>query len=514
MVTRRSVLMGVAGLPLCAGLLSSRVYAQSAPSGFNYYISPTGSDSNSGTSASPWAITSLTPGSKNYANIAGHTIGLLPGTYDVSAFPVSAYTTKLTIPPGTASAPTVIQSVTPRAAILVCDPATSGYIGGGAVIGNGCNGVGMTTTPEYITIDGLTIVGGTTAPTSPMCGVSFAGSAPETCQGLVIQNCEIYNFLNPSGAINIGLIVFGTGPVGAIVRNCELHDCYTVGVPRNSHDNSSGVHDYSNLVTVENCTIYGCNNGIYQKNQNVTPPPDGMTIRNCYFYAGAGMGPALAGFNNAFGTTPPYRPLNVYNNVFEGMSGIYYNANDGVEGLQASTNFYNNTVYLTQATCLGIWLPTAAAYTAGVRVSIYNNILAGGSTDPSHGAVTLGPTYGAWAVCNYNNYPSNPEFGVTTADNIYPTSLLSLASWRAVAGLPDAQSLDGDPGFVGSITAGSGASQYQLSASSPCRSAGRVTGVSTGANIDMGAWGGTSSIGCDFASTTADPSSPLLINVT
>lgn len=514
MVTRRSVLMGVAGLPLYAGLLSSEVYAQSAPSGFDYYISPTGSDSNSGTSASPWAITSLTPSSKNYSNIAGHTIGLLPGTYDVSTFPVSAYMTKLTLPAGTASSPTVIQSVTPRAAIVVCDPAVGGYIGGGAVIGNGCNGIGNATTPEYITIDGLTIVGGSTAPTSPMSGVSFAGLTSQTCQGLVIQNCEIYNFLNPSGAVNIGLVAFGTGPVGAIVRNCELHDCYTVGVSRSSHSNSSGVHDYSNLVTVENCTIYGCNNGIYQKNQNATPPPDGMTIRNCYIYAGAGMGPALAGFNNAYGNSPPYRPLNVYNNVFEGMSGVYYDSNGGLAGLQSNVNFYNNTVYLTSNASFGSWIPTAAAYAAGVRASIYNNILAGSSTDSNHGAVTLGPVYGAWTVCNYNCYPTNPRFGLSTADNVYPTSLLSLAAWQAVAGLPDTQSVDGDPGFVGSITAGGGASQYQLSASSPCRNAGRVSGLSSGANIDMGAWGGTSSVGCDFASTTADPSSPLLIKVT
>ena len=63
-------------------LASSRAYS-SQPSGttFDYYVSTTGSDSNAGTLASPWAITAI---NTKQATYAGKRVGLLPGTYDVS----------------------------------------------------------------------------------------------------------------------------------------------------------------------------------------------------------------------------------------------------------------------------------------------------------------------------------------------------------------------------------------------------------------------------------------------
>ena len=54
---------------------------------FNFYVSPTGSDSNPGTLTQPWAITSLMLISRNSNNVSncnktsGQRIGFLPGTY-------------------------------------------------------------------------------------------------------------------------------------------------------------------------------------------------------------------------------------------------------------------------------------------------------------------------------------------------------------------------------------------------------------------------------------------------
>src|SRR6185312_8312991 len=59
------------------------VASSSAGQTFDFYISTTGSDSNAGTLASPWAITSLTRTSGNRSAIAGKRIGLLPGTYGI-----------------------------------------------------------------------------------------------------------------------------------------------------------------------------------------------------------------------------------------------------------------------------------------------------------------------------------------------------------------------------------------------------------------------------------------------
>jgi hypothetical protein len=497
MITRRSVLIGFAGLPFGAALLSSRALAQSASNQFDYYISPAGNDSNPGTSSQPWSINAINTRQSTYA---GKSVGLLDGTYDLSALPATSVGTKLAVASGTANSPTVIQSVNPRAAILSCSTSAAGYVAM-PMIGNGVNGVGATGTPQYITLRALTLMGGSASP------VSFAGTNPKSCYGLVIDSCEIYNVVNPSGAINIGCICLGTGPMGALITNCLLHDCYTNGVARSTHSNSSGVHDYANGTIVQNCTIYNCNNGIYQKNQHATPPPDGMIIRNNYILAGsAGMGIALCGFNNAYGTSPPYAPLNVYNNVFENVI-LYNNANDGVDGLQADLNFYNNTVYASTSTNLGCWIPSAAAYAAGVRVSVYNNILVTAAMDSERGSLTLGPSYGAWRVCNYNCYPSSPAFGVSTADTTVPSSLISLAQWQGVAGGPDRNSMTGNPGFVGPMAAAAGPNQYQLGATSACRGAGRVGGTASGAAVDAGAWGGATSIGHSFA---AAPMAPVL----
>lgn len=75
-------LAGVGAIGRAVGSVGSGV-AQT----FDYYISPTGSDSNTGSLASPWAMTSLslvTINANNVANckaMAGKRVGCLPGTY-------------------------------------------------------------------------------------------------------------------------------------------------------------------------------------------------------------------------------------------------------------------------------------------------------------------------------------------------------------------------------------------------------------------------------------------------
>ncbi|HJS89974.1 MAG TPA: hypothetical protein VJ738_08435 [Steroidobacteraceae bacterium] len=88
-VTRRDLLK-VGGVVIPAAMLlppwrSARAQTAAAP--FDFYVSPTGSDSNPGTVAEPWAITSLMLIARNPYNVAncnatsGKRIGFLPGTY-------------------------------------------------------------------------------------------------------------------------------------------------------------------------------------------------------------------------------------------------------------------------------------------------------------------------------------------------------------------------------------------------------------------------------------------------
>ncbi|HET9109089.1 MAG TPA: hypothetical protein VFN79_18075 [Steroidobacteraceae bacterium] len=518
-MNRRELLVGGAvGAALIAARRASGIVLLSGHSpgttAFDYYISTTGSDSNPGTLASPWALTSLTTSSANYSKIAGSTIGILNGTYDISTWSPSAYSAKLTIPAGLSSTqPTVIQAVNARAVTLKSDPGASGYVSG-SVIGNGANGTGSHQICQYITLDGLIITGGTTVPASGVSGVTFTGVSPQDSPGIVIQNCEISWFINPSGAVNIGCITWGTGPTGWLIHNCCLHDCYVSGTARYEHDNASGVHDYAGFGTVEYCSIYGCNNAVYQKNQASTPPPQGDVVRYCYIHPGAGIGLSLAGFNNSGGTTPPYQAQLFYNNIMENAPP-YDDTNTGANFLQSPTTFSNNTVVWTyprqvaDTLSFGYWVgPTTGA--PWKFVTFDNNIgyMSGGAApgkDPT--LLPLGPTAGDWTRVDYNcYYGATLSFGITSASGVYPPTDYTLAQWQALTGTPDIHSLNSDPLMqfeASSFVADGGSTQYQLQSGSPCKGAGY-------GGIDIGAWGGTdvntgkpiAQIGCNFSAQT------------
>jgi len=81
--------------------------AVTLPSSFDRYISPTGSTSNTGlTSGSPWPISVIGNASYTYA-LAGATIGLMSGTYDVSALTGDG-NVAVPIPSGVSGKPTIL----------------------------------------------------------------------------------------------------------------------------------------------------------------------------------------------------------------------------------------------------------------------------------------------------------------------------------------------------------------------------------------------------------------------
>ena len=82
MISRRNFVNGAVGLGLLVlglGLLVPRYLAARNPRGnsvaqtipiqFDYYIAPNGDDSNAGTLAAPWAITSLVTNSSNFTGV-------------------------------------------------------------------------------------------------------------------------------------------------------------------------------------------------------------------------------------------------------------------------------------------------------------------------------------------------------------------------------------------------------------------------------------------------------------
>lgn len=102
-------------------------WAQAQSATFDYYISPTGSDSNPGTQASPWSITAINTKQSVYA---GKRVGLLDGTYNVySLCQAGAWNlAALVVNGGTTGSPTVIAAVNPQKAILDAhDPSSGAY---------------------------------------------------------------------------------------------------------------------------------------------------------------------------------------------------------------------------------------------------------------------------------------------------------------------------------------------------------------------------------------------------
>src|SRR5580700_10727712 len=65
---------------LAPGIFTRSAQAQASTSTFDYYISPSGSDSNAGTQGSPWSITAI---NTKQATYAGKRVGLMDGTYTV-----------------------------------------------------------------------------------------------------------------------------------------------------------------------------------------------------------------------------------------------------------------------------------------------------------------------------------------------------------------------------------------------------------------------------------------------
>jgi hypothetical protein len=77
----------------------------------------------------------------------------------------------------------------------------------------------------------------------------------------------------------------------------------------------------------------------------------------------------------------------------------------------------------------------------------------------------------------------------------------SISAWRTYLGGTsisgkEAGSIIDDPEFEDAT--GTTPADFMLATGSPCINAGRVGGVSVGAAIDMGCWGGASQIGVDF----------------
>jgi hypothetical protein len=473
---------------------------------FDFYMSPTGSDSNPGTLSSPWAITGINTKQSTYS---GKRLGMLPGTYDVSVMMQNCTVEEaiLQINGGpNSSTPTYLGT---------CD-SSGNYLAGTATIdcfgSVGQYGGGNTTQFPYPL--GQTDGGGNAGPQPPRLGnwtidgiifsgysrwavtCADSGGGPGVISNVIIQNCTFHNGRNPTLTTHPApLILYFVNNV--LVSNCWFYD-------NNSSADANhyagilifGVGGPSTNVTIEKCTLINSST-IYMAEDNSAV--DNVTIRQCY------MDMRLAGtnFNQPYAiqgggkTQAGLTPLSFYNNVVRG--GNFYDMS-GTLPTQNGVNFYNNT-----------WDRAAGAGYGNSDAGMARMVESGGSSHLfnfynnlvyDNGAGAYGQ-YGCIAcnvdgfiVCDYNVYGSTSGFVTYPAGSSNPTGSVSFATWKtSVSG--DAHSIqNGTNPFT---NAGVNALAY-TTPSGPAFQAGRVGGVSGGAVVNAGAWDGiVSQIGCSFA---------------
>jgi hypothetical protein len=514
-----------------SGYLQSAVgsagYTISGGGTFDYYISPTGDDNNVGSLASPWSVTAL---KSKWTTYTGKKVGCLPGTYThgtVGGVQTTLYslcnslgntTNQMAIPinGGTAGTPTLIQSTVARGAIFDASNPV-----GGALPTNECPLFGQGLYGSTVPHPGNIIIDGICVRKVYQTGISFFPTAATTegagPTGIEIRNCEIAHISGTDNDNVAGIYLQGCN--AAWVHNCVIHDVQGAAA---NQDDVAGIYSYycrSNIY--EYNTIYDCNNAIYEKYF-----PNGNHTWRYNYFEGNGQYPQNCVHGGSGGMVNG-DVQSIYNNIMLApQTGIMDASLGGAPaegsaqggGSQQSLSFHNNPCLFKGAASGGNVVGSGITYPAigsqsplaiPATVTQYNNVFYNISANIQYLGVWTYPT-GSISLSDYNLVGtlagSSNTLGMSPLSSLLAGTLYTLANWRSNFGF-DAHSAALNPTFVtptyidttysnpsgyaqGFNPAGwklTGGTAGSASGSNP----GHVGGVSGGAAIDMGAWGGT-----------------------
>lgn len=550
--TRREVLRrgaAIAAVSAITPFWMRLARAQTAPTTFDYYISPTGSDSNPGTLQSPWSLNALNSKASTYA---GKRVGVIEGTYNCLDIYLNANggstlgssstdgvnSPAFNIANGSSSSPTYVASCsssgvyTPGLAVL---DGGSTSLSQSATVNPGANAIiGAFPNAAYVTIDGFVLqnnyyryihAGYVADPDNP---------GPRS-PGITVQNCHfggsgiLYNQVQDENPTYLTLYAC----TGALIQN-NLMD----GAVNDTSGRTSGFEQWAsvgsviqyNTIKPPSSAVTG---GIFIKNDN----NQNNTIRYNYIdLTAAGTGSAGSGGINIDddGTSSSESTDYIYNNIVIADNPVFWSAiNVGSWPNYTHREVWNNNTFLGIPNTSGgaFWVRFAAPG----NITFYNNILYVSSQNGFRGMLNSndGPTAGtgSFALIDYNLYsPVAAGMSAYIADgNIPPAPNLvsTISAWQAQ--LPsaaigkEAHSVTTAPTFVaGSPTLP--AQYYELASGSAGQGKGSSNGQTSGSAVDMGAWGGLdvntgqpiAQIGCNFAaggtasSLPAPPNAPVL----
>jgi hypothetical protein len=468
------------------GVLILRSSLSDEPATFDFYISPTGSDSNDGlTTSTPWAITAINTKQATYSptTMTGDVrIGLMNGTCDISGFTpkTGGYDPILQVKGGTSGGSVVLEAVNDRLAVI--DATGGGFID--------CPIMGDNTASRrgYIQIRGIKFVGGE----SKTISLGDNGSATPDYAGYVLEDNEITGMdcRGVAGGGNYSCVEIHSFD-GPILRNNYCHD--NIGHTLNSADHWANFQLWAGQnPTVEYNTLIA--GAVYGKASNCT----GHLIRYNYIDVSSLTAAACSALQDCAGTDSTTTGTSIFeHNVLIGSQNDMRETT-GSSYFHHAAIFRFNTIVIKTASASGGLLLRAGA---GL-LDHYGNIYYEESTSGDRGFVWINDE--ADNVFDYNHYYNVSGDKVwkqflAPADN-NRNSYTTLATFiTGMGGGIDANSADsGDPLFVGS---GAGALFYQLQGGSPCKDSGKSNGLSGGTTCDKGAWGGATPptrIGCDF----------------
>lgn len=441
-LTSRGVLRSV-GSDNARGGESSSSAIGSTGTTFDYYIGPSGSDSNAGTLSSPWAITALWTKASTYA---GKRLGILDGTY--SGYNGGTYNGNdyahyvPATASGTVGARTVIGAVNARQAIL-------NGAGGNAGAGFTRARVVLLVQGAYVTVQELDVRGG------GLFGIQTNAA------NVTVLGCECHDInrvtYGDGGYDNQAGISTSNSSSGVRLAHNYCHDIVT-GSGTGANECGILMYHGTNAV-VEYNEVTAVNTGIFLKDDD-----GGAVVRYNYLH-GVGR-PLYYGTNNGFAYT-------IHSNVVEGWTQDGYNSDNYVEG--AGTALYNNTFIVSAAGAVG-WLVRASSSNP---VTFYNNLIArSGGSSSSYGDMTAAGS-GTFALSDYNLYGSTATFHSPAG------SSRTFAAYKTQIGGLDTHSVNADPTFVGG---GSGPYQWKLSGGSRGLNEGSSDGTTSGSAVNIGAF--------------------------
>lgn len=435
-----------------------------ASSSFDYYIGPSGSDSNPGTQAQPWAISAL---NTKRATYAGKRVGLLDGTYNVLAaigtYPTQTTDVGLGIAGGTSGAHTVIQAVNARAAILdgkmsTLNQATyaCGVIG---PIGN------------YVELRDVKIID--------------AGNSAVMCYSVndwIVAGCWVTGQFFTAGGGNNSACFRSTITQRGLISNCLIENS---GAPGDGNRWSGYLCFGSTDGVIENLTIRVADetdddiNSIHVKNAGGLNANVRNTVRNCYVEARILFEDTGSTGGNNY----------IHHNVIKSQKGLK------VDASARPTLIYNNTLTTLAGFESGGSSGGIKAYPSTGAVHAYNNIFDRAQTG-AYGDANYPTSAGARGTIDYNAYLDGtpaPQFQLGAHTNTYN----GLAAWTAATGHDSHSATYTAPSYVAT---GSDAAYYQLSSGSALKNVSTSDGTTGGTPCDPGAWGNSppSYIGCNF----------------